>query len=269
MVRNRIPFVLVIIGIVLIAAAGLWFVFSRQLGSAAVNIDSSPESNVYINGELVGRTPYVGEHNAGEISIKLLPLSFDSPRIPFEGKLKLTAGVETILRRNLGETQLDSSGEIISFEKTGQSDAAVTVVTTPDNAEVSLEGKNIEHSPVRFSDLETREYKLKIRAEGYQDQEFSISPQLGYTLTALVDLAKSPQEELINQPANEVGSEKKILILSTPTGFLRVRSGPSQDDGEVGRVEPGEEFPLLETSQDEKWYKIDMGWISSEYAEIK
>ena len=62
---------------------------------------------------------------------------------------------------------------------------------------------------------------------------------------------------------------KKVTILDTPTGWLRVRSEPSTAGTEVAKVDPGKEFPFLE--EDGEWYKIEyasgqIGWISSEYA---
>ena len=68
-----------------------------------------------------------------------------------------------------------------------------------------------------------------------------------------------------------------IEILSTPTGFLRVRAQPSTLSEEVGKVEPGQTFPLLEQDEKTGWFKIEFseagdgepaqaGWISNQYA---
>ena len=65
--------------------------------------------------------------------------------------------------------------------------------------------------------------------------------------------------------------EVKVEILSTPNGFLRVRSAATTDSQEVSRVNPKDIFVLVEESGDSKWYKIEYetgktGWISSQYA---
>lgn len=280
MSRQKLPLLMLIIGIVLILAAVLWYVFSQQFGSAALRVESSPEANVYINDELVGRTPYSGEFKAGDISLSLIPLAFDSPRMPFEQEVKLTSGVETVVRRSLGETQLDSSGEIISFERNGSGETAVAVVTKPDNARVLLQGHTSEHSPIRFSDIKPQIYTLTVTADGYGERSFSIEPKEGYTLTVIVDLAKSAENLPSSSEENTITQtqetqQKYVVILSTPTGFLRVRSAPSTTSNEVTQVESGKEFELLETDQKSGWYKIKLdieageGWISNEYSEIK
>lgn len=273
MSRRKIPLLLLIVGVALIFIAILWFAYSQQFGSAAITVESIPEANVYVNDEMVGRTPYTGEFKAGDVVVKLIPLAFDSPRIPYEVNVKLTSGVNTIVKRTLGETELDSSGEIVSFEKTNENKSAVAVVTKPDNSQVTLEGKPSEHSPVRFSDIEPGTYSLKVTANGYQERTLSINTEKGYTLTAIVDLAKLPEQVQGEQNPLETEVQKEqqktIVIEDTPVGFLRVRADASAESEEVDQVEPGEEFALLETSEDGEWYKIEPGWISSEYAEVK
>jgi uncharacterized protein YgiM (DUF1202 family) len=58
--------------------------------------------------------------------------------------------------------------------------------------------------------------------------------------------------------------------LDTPTGFLRVRKEASTTAEEIGRVNPGEFFRLLD--EQNSWYKIEFqtdkeGWVSGQYAQ--
>ena len=75
------------------------------------------------------------------------------------------------------------------------------------------------------------------------------------------------------ETANEVGAKKKVEILETPTGWLRVRAGPGTSYEELDKVDIGNVYPFVE--EEGKWYKIridsdQVGWIFSEYAkEIK
>lgn len=62
----------------------------------------------------------------------------------------------------------------------------------------------------------------------------------------------------------------RIVISETGLGFLRVRSGAGTGNGEVGRVDVGDEFTVLDESNG--WYQIEyepgsQGWISGTYAE--
>lgn len=59
-----------------------------------------------------------------------------------------------------------------------------------------------------------------------------------------------------------------VVILDTPTGWLRVRSGPGTTFVEVAKVNPGEKYEFLEESSG--WYKIQFkggkeGWVVGTY----
>jgi hypothetical protein len=64
-----------------------------------------------------------------------------------------------------------------------------------------------------------------------------------------------------------------VTIKETGTGWLRVRETASgTSDNEIGRVNVGESFPYLESSNT-GWYKIEYeagkeGWITARYAEL-
>ena len=73
---------------------------------------------------------------------------------------------------------------------------------------------------------------------------------------------------LISSPSANI-SNQTITIQETPTGFLRVRKEPTVSSEEIGRVNPGETFTLIEEKTG--WYKIELkdkqeGWVSSQYA---
>jgi uncharacterized protein YgiM (DUF1202 family) len=62
-----------------------------------------------------------------------------------------------------------------------------------------------------------------------------------------------------------------VLILQTPTGFLRVRDQASLNGAEIGQIKPGETYQLLD-DKTTGWYQIQLtngktGWISSQYAQ--
>lgn len=64
-----------------------------------------------------------------------------------------------------------------------------------------------------------------------------------------------------------------VEILTTPTGWLRVRSEPNGlVENEVARVNTGETYPYIE-SNDTGWYKIEyaagkQGWVAATYAKL-
>lgn len=268
---------MIVVGLLLLVGALIWLFYNRQFGSAGIKVESIPEANVYINGELVGRTPYEGEYQAGEVELQLIALAFDSPRMPYEQNIKLTPGVQTIVRRNLGETTTDTAGEVISFEKNNDNSAAITVVTTPDSSSVTLDNSNTDSSPVRFGNINLGEHQISVSAEGYETRSFEVRAVAGFTLTAIVDLQRKPENELNAQSAktsDTTQQEQFVVIQETPVGYLRVRSEPTTIAEEISQVNAGDEFLLLETDEETGWYKIrvsesEEGWVSNDYAEIK
>ena len=62
---------------------------------------------------------------------------------------------------------------------------------------------------------------------------------------------------------------KKVKVINTGIGFLRVRSEPSVNGQELGRLNEGDEVVTLEEKGG--WYKISFegkeGWISGSYVE--
>jgi hypothetical protein len=269
-VRNII-IILLLVGLVVAAVFLVVGVFSPK--GAGISIETDSVSMVYINGEQVGRTPYSETREAGEVTIKLIPESFDTPLAPYETKVELISGINTIVRRDFANTEEESSGYVISFEKVGGKETSIAVVSVPDSAEITIDGAVRGFTPLKESSVSPGEHTLRIAADGYVERTVRVNAQEGYKLTVVVKLA--PNGESPEEPEEEEPTEpqvEEVEILDTPTGFLRVRSGPSTSFEEVAQVEPGERFPYLETDEGTGWFKIDVdgeeGWVSNQYAEI-
>ena len=120
--------------------------------------------------------------------------------------------------------------------------------------------------------------------DGYNQKEIRIRTPQGYKLTVAAYLSTSttgltfpssstsanvsPSPTSSGTPAPT--ETNAVLILTTPTGYLNVRAGPSLSADEVGQVNPGKTYPLI--SEESGWYEISIddgttGWISTQYAE--
>lgn len=237
--------------------------------AAGISVTTTPAAAVFIDGTEVGRTPYDGTRDPGEVTLKLVPESESSPLSPFETKVTLSSGIKTVIKREFGSSDEVSSGEIISFEKMGGSDASLAVISIPDAAQISIDGAVRGFSPYKSSSILAGEHQLIVSAQGYSPRTLSVKTIVGYKLTAFVKLAKSG-EEASPTPAPSQISEKQtlILILSTPTGFLRVRSQAGTGGVEVGQIKPGQKFPFIDEDTATGWFKIEYekgknGWVSS------
>lgn len=261
---------------------GLTFFLVGQLRPkvAGIYVDSQPTSVVYVDGRQVGRTPYREKIDPGEVVIKLVPDSFEIPLLPYETKVNLTPGVETVIRRDFGELEEDSSGEIISFEKIGGQESTLSIVTVPDSAQLLIDGRERAIAPFKTS-VSPDEHSMVVSADGYTERVIQAKTFPGYNLTAVVKLAQKVEEHEEEQTSEETEEveDEYVEILSTPTGFLRVRNEPSTLGEEIGRVEPGESYIYLDTDARTGWFKIQFdeeeeglpaqtGWISNQYAQI-
>ena len=273
---NKIRIVLIVIlSLSLISAVVFFGVGFFRNKVAGVYVDTNPASSVWINNEEVGRTPYKNTHSPDEIVIKLIPDSFQIPLAPYETKINLVEGVETVVRHDFGNTEETSSGEIISFDKTQKQETSLVVVSIPDSAQLVIDESERAFTPHKTTAITAGEHRLTLSAQGYLERKISVRTHQGYKLTAVVRLAKSQDEpEVQDEIQEEVVVEetkKEVEILSTPTGFLRVRNEPSTLGTEVARVEPENKYPLVEVDEKTGWYKIEYekgkeGWISNQYA---
>lgn len=275
---------LVVVGVVLFAIG----YFNPT--SAGLFIETVPNSSVFIDGEEVGRTPFKTTRKPVEIELRLIPESFEKPLVPYETRVSLVSGVETVVTREFGETDELSAGEVVSFEKVSRDETSLSVVTIPDSAQILIDGVARGFSPIKTSSVNPGEHLLKVDLKGYIERNLNIKLEQGYKLTALIKLIPDVDgvlsEEVVIEEFQDEEEDpeqpKMVKILKTGVGFLRVRDEPSTLGKEVSRVEPGEEYVFLSIDEKSGWYEIRYlfeseseseestrsGWISDQYAEI-
>jgi hypothetical protein len=260
---------LIVITILVIFFVGIIALILKyvQPTAAGILVESNPISDVYINNEFVGRTPYKKNRPPEEIVLKMIPEGVDSS-ITYETKIVLVSGVETVIRRDFGPGSI-SAGEIVSFEKSHKGNAGLAVVSIPDAVQVSINSEHKGFAPYKSSNTPQGEHTLTLTMEGYESRTIKIRTHKNYNLTAIVSLAPVLQPET-QTPVVEEKEEEFVEILPTGVGFLRVRSTPATTAREVGRVEPGETYLLLEENEATGWFKIEFedqeGWVSNQFA---
>lgn len=242
-------------------------------------VDTSPASNIYIDGKFLGKTPFKSTQNPGTVSIKMVPDASDKPLLAYETKITLVSGVQTVVRREFGVTEEDSSGDVISFEKATGGEVSLIVISTPDNAQVSLDGVARGFAPYKTSTISAGDHQITVKAPGYQDRIMTVRTIKNYRLTVFAKLAKDGSQTT-ESPVVEKEATKKtyVEIQKTPTGFLRVRTAPGTAGEEIAEVKPGEKYQFLEEDTGTGWYKIQYqdpqpglpngitGWISNQFA---
>lgn len=253
------------------------FILSKNKEKGALQVTSDPKSNVYVNGKKVGQTPFRTTElkdmfAEGEYIVKLVPVSGNFS--PFEQKITISPKVLTVIDRNFAETGLEN-GSIISLKEiSDKKDAQISIVSFPDSAQVFLDNNLGGQTPMLLKNITESDHEIRLSKEGYKDKISLIKTVLGYKLEILVFMGINPNVASTSAAINSSSSAStpfstKVLILTTPTGFLRVREDASLGALEVSRVKPGETYDLLE--EKDNWYKIKIddktsGWISRQYA---
>lgn len=280
MARNLL---LAVLAIALVAAVffGARLFLSRQSGpTAGLKVTSTPTASIFLDGRMIGRTPFEDKMEQGEYTVKLIPEGVVDNVISWQGKVKLSHSLLTYINRELGSSELTSAGEVLTLEKTSARLPEITIHTTPEGALVKLDNVDRGAASLELKGIEPGDHTLDVSAPGFIGRTIKIRTTGGYRLLAYIQLALGKEKvaseslETTAKPTlpvkKETTGKTTVKILDTPTSFLRVRSSASTISDEIGRVKPDETFTLLE--EKDGWYKImykdtTEGWISSRYAE--
>lgn len=289
-VKLLIAVVLIVLGLGAVGV-GIFKYLQGQKPNSGLKIETNPPSIVFIDNVQMGQTPFDKMFKAGEVSLRLVPTATVSALAAYQTKVHLTPQFYTVVHRDFGSTDIESAGETISMEPvSGKIASLAVVVTGPDSASVTLDGQPQGFSPLFVASVPIGDHQIAISAPGFVDRTISAQAVAGYKLSVNVKLASkaiatptptdapettptpTPKKtiKVTPTPTKKVGTVTKIEIKDTPTGFLRVRETASTSAKEMGRVNPGDQFTVLETKSG--WYKIEVeldatssGWISAQY----
>lgn len=269
-----------------------------QQSRAGIEIKSTPSnSKIYINDKEVGKTPYKDDTlKAGEYTIKI-----QNENNSWSQKITLSNKTITYINRELASTPEDSSGEIVSLER----GKGITVLTSPSQVVINLDGQKQGNSPYLIPNVTAGEHTLLLEKESYLTKKLQIKAIENYKIVIEAQLKKNPTEEVTPSPTTQPStspeasssaspttstkpspsattsaspnpsssnSKQTLTILSTETGWLRVRSKPSSYSEEIAKVNTGETFPYQELTSG-GWYLITLtdnsqGYVSSRYVKV-
>lgn len=259
----------VVVTLVILSLGLLFLRFASQsllsaLGyqqKAGIRITSVPSSTVFLNGVEMGQTLYLDEAlKAGKYQVKL-----EADQSSWQGVVELVEGKVTLVNRELGGSEASSSGEVLVLNE-GQ---GVVVTSNPSESEVEIDGKLAGQTPLSVYDLLPGDHTFILSHEGFLKRSIRAKLPERMSLQINVDLALSELELGAFKPPVII-SQEKLLVKSTPLGFLRVRDKPSLAGKEVAQVLSGESIIMLEDLN--SWYKIKLtdateGYVSAVYVE--
>jgi len=287
LMKNKLMLLLVLVllfvGFVLVR----YFVFDKSNEYGKLKIISSPGASVFVNNTIIGKTPYDDKYKVGEYLLKLIPEGTATETASWNGKIKVYKNAMTYVNRELGSSDITSSGEVFTTEKmatSSDSSGEVYVETEPQGAIVTLDSDEKGTAPLILSSVSKGEHELSVYMPGFFRRTEKINVDSGYRVNASFKLALDPTQQKLEDKTKVASSSSSknttnyITIKSNEQGWLRVRADGMIDATEEAKVKVGEKYELL----DEKtgWYKIKFndnkdglvsgefaeGWISSEYS---
>lgn len=259
--------------LLIILTAGFLSGCSLAPKKAGVEIMSYPTAKVYIDNKEVGMTPYKNTTlKPKEVEIKLTYANQEWKR-----KVRLQNNTNTVINWQFDQETEEDGGYLLILEKTGDNKKAGLIVNSiPDKAAVNFEGEIKGLAPLKIEDMGNDDKQIIVSYPAYKSTNIFVRPIKGYQLLVEVDLIKDklPEPEEITEfnVATEsaiMANQKKVKILTTETGWLRVRETISNGE-EIAKINPGEVFNLID--EKDGWVQIELkdgkkGWVSAKYVE--
>jgi hypothetical protein len=173
---------------VILSACSLPFLPGKK---AALQVNSEPQANVFLNGNHVGQTPFFDENlKSGEYMVKIQ--SNEYPSQPWEASVSLNPKVVTVIQRNFGATADTSSNYIIQMESLADEKATeVAIVTIPDNVIVKLDNQPEGFSPISLKDISEGDHSIILSAPSYRDEQINLNVKAGFKMIISASLART------------------------------------------------------------------------------
>lgn len=289
-------FIFLLAGIVAGALFINYYLLKRP--TAGLKVETTPPSLVFIDNVEVGLSPIDKLLVPGEVMVKIIPNSDSGNLSVYQTKVRITPKTYTVIKRDFGSNDDESQGEIISLLPQSDNKAGLSIVTSgPESASVVIDGLPQGLTPLSLPSISPGPHQIRVTAPGFSPRNITAQALSGYRLTINVKLSSVSTPQTVPTPTLSIitpspatpsatprvsatpGPTSKsaslirpyVMIKDTPTGYLRVRSSPTTGAVEVGRINPGESYKLLQSQSN--WYQIQVnlsatssGWISSEYA---
>lgn len=264
---------------------------------AGLDINTTPTSTVFINGENKGETPYLNKNvKPGTYTLKLVPTSGNN--LPsYETKLVLISKASTIISRTFTPNDPESSGYTLQLQEDLSGGTFLSVISDPDTVNVTIDDKPSGFTPRSKIATSPGSHTLFVTSPGYLEQTISVTAAKGYNLvvnfklasqtitlsptpqstdSATLPLASSPPSpsSVAASSSAQIGTIPKpyVIVGETGTGWLRIRKDASGTSEELGKANTGEKLKYLGESTELGWFKIEFegsaGWVSGKYVTL-
>lgn len=182
-----------------------------------VQISNDVPASVYLDDNYVEKPPFVNrELSPGEYKLTIKP---DDPNlIPYETDISLKPGLLTVVTWKLAERPEYSGGVIYEMEAiSSKHGSEVSFVTIPDNAIITVAGKEKMFSPVIIPDVVPGHLEFEVSLPSYGVQKHTINAIPGYRMLITVKLAKENLNEQTTTSTNNTDETQETASPATTT----------------------------------------------------
>lgn len=271
---------------------------------AGLEINTTPASTVFLNGENKGETPYSDKNvKPGTYTLKLVPASGVN-LASYETKLTLTSKASTVISRNFTQSELDASGYTLQLQEEASGGTFISVISDPDTVNVTLDDKPSGFTPLSKLAIMPGSHSLLVTSPGYLEQTLSVNAVKGYNLIVNFKLASQtitlspPVTSTVSaspsvapassvkpisssspkaSPVLETTVEKPYVVVSDnadtqASNGLNVRKEASSSSDVLGKASIGEKLKYLSETTEAGWFKVEfegsIGWVSGKYVTL-
>jgi len=255
----------------------------KEVTRGGLQVTANATGKAYLNNDLLGELPIRKLEQAetipaGTYELRIVP--DDKQLQTFTTKIRINGGVLTAVDKTFLPGSLGSA-YALTLEKNPSQNPRIEITSIPDGALVTIDSIAVGSTPYISDDLSASEHEVELQKEGFAKKTIRVRTVENHTLVVNATLGTgeigsipqpsptSTSTTVAPSPTLPPIDTQTITILSTPNGFLRVRSGAGTGFGEVTRVDSGETFDLI--SESNGWYQIKIdettsGWVSGQFA---
>lgn len=275
---------------ILLVASGLFLLVRviytfKDVGKGGLQVTANIKGKVMLDGKYIGDIPVKLDQKdtipVGTYEVRVEPE--DTTLSAFTVRARINGGVLTAIDKTFLPGSLGSS-YTLTLEQSSLPKPQIEITTIPDGALITIDSVAVGTSPYKSDALSPSEHEVEIQKEGFAKKTVRIRTVEKHTLVLNASLGtgdigtipEATQAPIQGSPISTSPTpsptdavKATITILSTPNGFLRVRSGAGTSFSEVARVKPGETYDYI--GELSNWYEIRIdetttGWITNQYA---
>ncbi len=187
--------------------------------SLKVEIFDNLSSEVYLNGKLVGNTPYSNNSlKPGSYNLEIKPV--DKSLTGYTTTISLSEAVISVVSWKLGTQPETSGGTIVEMQKIADSQSSeLSIKTIPDGSIVQVDQQAQGFSPVVLSHEKIGSHQYLVGLPSYETQANSVNVTQGYRTNLTIKLARqtTSNDNLSNNQASPAATPVLGLPDSTIT----------------------------------------------------